>query len=76
MIEKLKDAEFLPFVHLHCRCTIEILDDKNKAVITVNSKAIEEQLGKIESTKGMSFLDYVSTLLFQKQEHILFLKTN
>lgn len=62
-IEKLKDAEFLPLVHPNCRCTIEILDDKNKAVATVDSKAIEEQLGKAESTKEMGFLDYVSTLL-------------
>ena len=62
-IEKLKDAEILPLVHPNCRCTIEILDDKNKAVSTVDSKAMEEQLGKTESTSGMGFLDYVSTLL-------------
>ncbi|MBR5614279.1 MAG: hypothetical protein IKW64_03125, partial [Clostridia bacterium] len=62
-IEKLKDAEFLPLVHPNCRCTVEILDDKNKAVATVDGKAIEEQLGKTESTKGMGFLDYVSALL-------------
>jgi hypothetical protein len=62
-IEKLKDAEYLPLVHPNCRCTIEILDDKNKAVATVDSKAIEEQLGKTESTKGMGFLDYISALL-------------
>ncbi len=62
-IEKLKDAEFLPLVHPNCRCTIEILDDKNKAVATIDSKAIEEQLQKTESTKEMGFLDYVSTLL-------------
>lgn len=63
LIEKLKDAEFLPLVHPNCRCTVEILDDKNKAVATIDSKAIEEQLGKTESTKEMSFLDYVSALL-------------
>jgi hypothetical protein len=62
-IDNLKDAEFLPLVHPNCRCTVEIFDDKNKAVATVDSKAIEEQLGKAESTKEMSFLDYVSTLL-------------
>ena len=62
-IEKLNDAEFLPLVHPNCRCTVEILDDKNKAVATIDSKAIEEQLGKKESTKKMSFLDYVSSLL-------------
>ncbi len=62
-IGKLADAEFLPLVHPNCRCTIEILNDKNKSVATVDSKAIEEQLQKTESTKGMSFLDYVSTLL-------------
>lgn len=62
-IEKLKDAEILPLVHPNCRCTIEILDDKNKVVSAVDSEAIEEQLGKTESTKGMGFLDYVSTLL-------------
>ena len=32
-------------------------------VSTIDSKAIEEQLGKTESTKEMSFLDYVSALL-------------
>lgn len=63
LIDKLKDVEFLPLVHPNCRCTVEILDNKNKAVVTIDSKAIEEQLGKTESTKGMSFLDYVSTLL-------------
>ena len=62
-IEKLNDAEFLPLVHPNCRCTVEILDDKNKAVATIDSKAIEEQLGKTESTKEMGFLDYVSALL-------------
>ena len=62
-IDKLNDAEFLPLVHPNCRCTIEILDEKNKAVATIDSKAIEEQLGKTESTKGMGFLDYVSALL-------------
>lgn len=62
-IDNLKDAEFLPLVHPNCRCTVEIFDDKNKAVATVDSKVIEEQLGKAESTKEMSFLDYVSTLL-------------
>ena len=62
-IEKLKEAEFLPLVHPNCRCTVQILDDKNKAVATVDSKAIEEQLGRTESTKGMGFLDYVSALL-------------
>ena len=62
-IEKLKDAEFLPLVHPNCRCVVEIIDDKNKAVATIDSKAIEEQLGKTESTKGMNFLDYVSALL-------------
>ena len=61
--ENLKDAEFLPLVHPNCRCTVQILDDKNKAVATVDSKAVEEQLGKTESTKGMGFLDYVSALL-------------
>ena len=63
LIDKLKDAEFLPLVHPNCRCTIEILDDKNKVVSTVDSKAIEEQLGKTESTRGMNFLDYISSLL-------------
>ena len=63
LIDKLKDAEFLPLVHPNCRCTVEILDDKNKAVATVDSKVIEEQLGKTESAKKMSFLDYVSSLL-------------
>jgi len=62
-IDKLKDAEFLPLVHPNCRCTAQILDDKNKAVATVDSKAIEEQLGKAESTKEMGFLDYISALL-------------
>ena len=62
-IEKLNDAEFLPLVHPNCRCTVEILDDKNKAVATIDSKAIEEQLGKTEITKEMGFLDYVSALL-------------
>lgn len=62
-IEELKDAEFLPLVHPNCRCTVEILDDKNKAVATIDSKAIEEQLKKTESTKGMNLLDYVSSLL-------------
>ena len=62
-IGNLKDAGFLPLVHLNCRCSVEILDDKNKAVTAVDSKAIEEYLGKAESTKGMSFLDYVSSLL-------------
>ncbi len=62
-IKKLKDTEFLPLVHPNCRCTIEILDDKNKTVATVDSKAIEEQLEKTESTKEMGFLDYVSALL-------------
>ena len=62
-IEGLKDAEFLPLVHPNCRCAVEILDDKNKVVSTINSKAIEEQLGKAESTKGIGFLDYVSALL-------------
>ena len=63
LIDKLKDAEFLPLVHPKCRCTVEILDDKNKAFATIDSKAIDEQLGKTESTKKMSFLDYVSSLL-------------
>jgi len=63
LIEKLKDAEFLPLVHPNCRCTVEIIDDKNKEVSAIDSKAIEEQLGKTESTKEMSFLDYVSALL-------------
>ncbi len=63
LIDKLKDAEFLPLVHPNCRCTVEILDDKNKVVSTVDSKAIEEQLRKTESSKKMSFLDYVSSLL-------------
>ena len=63
LIEKLKDAEFLPLVHPNCRCTVEIIDDKNKEVSAIDSKAIEEQLEKTESTKEMSFLDYVSTLL-------------
>ena len=63
LIEKLKDAEFLPLVHPNCRCTVEIIDDKNKVVSAIDSKAIEEQLGKTESTKEMSFLDYVSALL-------------
>lgn len=62
-ISKLKNAEFLPLVHPNCRCTVQILDDKGKAVATVDSKAIEEQLGKTESTKEMGFLDYVSSLL-------------
>ena len=62
-IEKIKDAEFLPLVHPNCRCVVEIIDDKNKSVATIDSKAIEEQLGKTESTKGMNFLDYVSALL-------------
>ena len=62
-IERLKNAEFLPLVHPNCRCTVEILNDKNKAVATVDSEAIEEQLGKTESTKEMGFLDYVSALL-------------
>ena len=62
-IERLKDAEFLPLVHPNCRCTVQILDNKNKAVATIDSKAIEEQLEKTESTKGMNLLDYVSALL-------------
>ncbi len=62
-IEKLKNAEFLPLIHPNCRCTVEILDDKNKVVGTIDSKAIEEQLEKTEITKEMSFLDYVSALL-------------
>ena len=62
-IKELKEAEVSPLVHPNCRCTVQILDDKNKAVATVDSKAIEEQLGKTESTKGMGFLDYVSALL-------------
>ena len=62
-IEKLEDAEFLPLVHPNCRCIVEILGDKNKVVSTIDSKAIEEQLGKTENTNEMSFLDYVSALL-------------
>lgn len=64
LIEKLKDAEFLPLVHPNCRCTVEILDDKNKAVATVDSKAIEGQLGKTESTKGMGFFGLCKLVTF------------
>lgn len=63
LIDKLKDAEFLPLVHPNCRCTVEILDDRNKAVIAIDSRAIEEQLENAENTKEMGFLDYLSTLL-------------
>ncbi len=62
-IGKFKDAEVSPLVHPNCRCTVQILDDKNKAVATIDSEAVEEQLGKTESTKEMGFLDYVSALL-------------
>ena len=62
-IDKLKYAEFLPLVHPNCRCTVEILDYKNKAVSTVDGKTIEEQLGKTESAEEMGFLDYLSALL-------------
>ena len=61
-IEKIKDAELLPLVHPNCRCTVEILDDKNKEVATVDCKTIEEQLGKPESAKEMGFLDCISAL--------------
>ena len=61
-VDNLSEMEFAPLVHPNCRCTIEIIDDKNRAIAVIDDKSAQEHLQILGINKGTTFWDYLRTL--------------
>ena len=61
-IDNLSEMEFAPLVHPNCRCTIEIIDDKNRAIAVIDDKSVQEHLQILGINNGTTFWDYLRTL--------------
>lgn len=61
-IDNLSEVEFAPLVHPNCRCTIEIIDDKNRAIAVIDDNSVQEHLQMLGINNGTTFGDYLRTL--------------
>lgn len=61
-IDNLSEMEFAPLVHPNCRCTIEIIDDKNRGIAVIDDKSAQEHLQILGISNGTAFWDYLCTL--------------
>ncbi len=61
-IDNLSEMEFAPLVHPNCRCTIEIIDDKNRGIAVIDDKSAQEHLQILGISNGTAFWYYLCTL--------------
>lgn len=64
LIDELMDSHFLPIAHPNCRCSIEIIDDKNRGVAIIDEKSVEEHLHLLGISQSSNFSDYLQSVFF------------